>query len=66
MNILRDMSAGNTSQAKLSELVTKQKIILKQALQCEYRYIVMQYECSGLWSPAYENVCFYSLPRDAL
>ena len=46
MNILRDMSTGNTSKAKLSELVTKQKIILKQALQCEF--IVMKYECSGI------------------
>jgi len=43
VNFLRDMSTGHKNQAKLSELVTKQKIILKQALLCEYIVVCQFY-----------------------
>jgi len=36
VNILRHMSTGQISQAQLSELNAKQRVLLKQALKCEY------------------------------
>lgn len=35
VNILRDLSAGQTSQAKLMELASKEAAILKHALKCK-------------------------------